>query len=106
MLNTSRSGAVRRRYHEGVSRDEARQLAVSLVFTVLVCVILLTFMGIRNVATQDSHNRGPAVACGRLVESRDIAQSWRKDCGIFPDSMPTPDPVHAPARPLTRPIRL
>jgi hypothetical protein len=81
-----------------VSRSEKRQLVVSLLFTVIIAVLLLAFMAVRNVPTQKvSRAHEPAVACGRLVESWDIARGWRKDCGIFPGYAPPPDPFHAPA---------
>jgi hypothetical protein len=66
-----------------MSRDEAKGLATVLVLTVTITVLLLAVTGIRNKAASES--KEPAVACGHLVESREIARQWRLDCGIFPD---------------------
>jgi hypothetical protein len=76
-----------------VKLDEAKQLIASLVFVLVVTVFLLAFVGIRNVTTQakpDSGKKGPAVACGRLVESWDIARGMRLDCEFDPSYTPPP----------------
>jgi hypothetical protein len=76
-----------------MTRGEAKQLIASLVFVLVVTVFLLAFVGIRNVTTQakpDSGKKGPAVACGRLVESRDIARGMRLDCEFDPSYAPPP----------------
>jgi hypothetical protein len=81
-----------------MTRGEAKQLIASLVFVLVVTVFLLAFVGIRNVTTQakpDSGKKGPAVACGRLVESWDIARGMRLDCEFDPSY--TPPPLAGPA---------
>jgi hypothetical protein len=77
-----------------------------LLTVCLFCLALFyTALAVRGLSGS-SPDEGIFAACGRLVEGRDMAEGWRKDCGIFPDPAPPPDPFHAPPRPLERQVRL
>jgi hypothetical protein len=71
-------------------------MKIWITIALLTVGFLLTYAYFYKASKPES-TTGPFVACGQLVQSRDIARGWRKDCGFFPGPTAPPDPMHAPA---------